>query len=212
MASRSVSTTQTTGLTLYAYPDGVSLANWSTSRVAITEQAAPNLGRYAGTLDDSIATLWRLFIGASQPSGWDDAVEVFQLSNPEPVVNVLPGHITQQKAKQGNELIVAVESLSLATLTCYNADGTAQDLSDFTLRFCVSVEDEDVATGQTPVDQIEAASITVSGASDNIATFRYTADMVATPRRLIWSLRDITGGNDVELQGGMLNVKVSANA
>jgi len=81
MANRAVSTTQATGLTLYAYPDGTSLASWASSRVAVTEQAAPNLGRYYGVLDDSIATLWRLFIGSTQPSSWDEAVEVFQIAS-----------------------------------------------------------------------------------------------------------------------------------
>ena len=75
----------------------------------------------------------------------------------------------------------------------------------------MSVEDSTSATGETAVAQIENANITVSGANSNIATFRYTSAMVASPRRLIWSLRSDPSGNNVEMQKGVLNVGVSAD-
>ncbi len=62
-----------TGSTLYAFPVGQSLANWTTLRVALTEAAAPNLYRYSGTLSTTYPQ-WVVFSGASQPSGWDQAV------------------------------------------------------------------------------------------------------------------------------------------
>ena len=126
-------------------------------------------------------------------------------------INVLPGYITKQKAQQNNELFVGVGSLTQQALTCYNTDGTAQSLAGLTLRFCVSIEDDDSTTGETAVAQIENANITVSGASSNIATFRYTSAMVVSPRRLIWSLRSDPSGNNVEMQKGTLNVGVSAD-
>ena len=76
---KSVSTTRTTGQTLYAFPEGSSLADWNTKRVQLVEQSAPNTGYYIANLDDSIATLWRLFVGASQPSSWSQSIEYFQI-------------------------------------------------------------------------------------------------------------------------------------
>lgn len=52
MANKTVSTVQATGLTLYAYPDYVTLASWSTYRVALTEVA-----QSVGVLAASVFTL-----------------------------------------------------------------------------------------------------------------------------------------------------------
>lgn len=77
---KSVSTTRPTGQTLYAFPEGSSLADWVTKRVQLVEQAAPNTGYYIADLDESVASLWRLFVGASQPSSWSQAIEYFQIN------------------------------------------------------------------------------------------------------------------------------------
>lgn len=198
-----------TGSTLYAFPVGQSLENWTTLREPLTEAAAPNLYRYSGTLSTTYPQ-WVVFSGASQPSGWDQAVSgVIDLT--DGVLSVLPGYVTQQKAKQLNELIVPLLSKPQQALTCYNTDGTAQSLNGLTLQFVVSIEDETEANGQRVIDTIDNSDITVSGASSNVATFRYTDAMVELPRRLIWSLRDVTTTNNIELQGGSLNVRVSAS-
>ena len=76
---KSVSTTRSTGQTLYAFPEGSSLADWVTKRVQLVEQSAPNTGYYIANLDESIASLWRLFSGASQPSSWSQSIEYFQI-------------------------------------------------------------------------------------------------------------------------------------
>ena len=76
---KSVSTTRTTGQTLYAFPEGSSLADWATKRVQLVEQSAPNMGYYTADLDETIASLWRLFVGASQPSSWSQSIEYFQI-------------------------------------------------------------------------------------------------------------------------------------
>ena len=77
---KSVSTTRPTGQTLYAFPEGSSLADWVTKRVQLVEQPAPNTGYYIADLDESVASLWRLFVGASQPSSWSQAIEYFQIN------------------------------------------------------------------------------------------------------------------------------------
>lgn len=72
-ATHALTYESTTGQTLYWFPIGQSLADWTTYRVALTEASAPNLGSYAFTLDDSSGTRlrWKLFSGASQPANWD---------------------------------------------------------------------------------------------------------------------------------------------
>lgn len=77
---KSVSTTRSTGQTLYAFPEGSSLADWVTKRVQLVEQSAPNTGYYIANLDESVASLWRLFVGSSQPSSWSQSIEYFQMN------------------------------------------------------------------------------------------------------------------------------------
>ena len=64
------------GLILYCFPDqryGVSLADWDDDAAEATEQAAPNLGRYDVTLDDTYR-YWMVFEGGDQPTDWDQWV------------------------------------------------------------------------------------------------------------------------------------------
>jgi hypothetical protein len=75
-----VSTTRPPGLTLYAFPEGYSLADWTSYRVLLSELPAPNSGYYTADIDESLASLWRLFEGAAQPSSWGEAIEYFPLN------------------------------------------------------------------------------------------------------------------------------------
>ena len=56
-----------------------SLADWSTHRVQLTEKAAPNLGRYQGSADDTKGYDWAVFSGANQPDSWDERVAIVDL-------------------------------------------------------------------------------------------------------------------------------------
>lgn len=83
MSTKAVATTYTTGQTLYWYPVSRSLADWATYRVAATESIAPNLGRYTATLDTDLCDtsvdadcVFALFVGASQPSSFDTAIQL----------------------------------------------------------------------------------------------------------------------------------------
>lgn len=202
--------THTPGATVYAYPSSEgSFTNWSTRRVLASEAA----GRYRATVDaDTYGAIWYFFEGASTPSSYNDNIGSADVNQYQNSVDVLPGYVTQQKAQQLNELIVPVGSQALQSITCYNSDNTVQSLAGKTLQLVVSEpnNDTDDADGQTVIDTIANASITVSGANSNVATWRYTALMVAQPRVLIWSLRDVTSTFNVELQGGTLNVRLAA--
>jgi hypothetical protein len=76
-----VSITRTPGLTVYAFPEGFSLADWTRHRVMLTEGSAPNTGIYTGSLDESKSKMWRFFVGAGQPGSWDAAKGFFDLGD-----------------------------------------------------------------------------------------------------------------------------------
>lgn len=72
MASHVVTFSLPTGSTAKAIALTDTLADYVADGIACTEASAPNLGRFSVTLDDSVATVWRVFIGATQPDSWDD--------------------------------------------------------------------------------------------------------------------------------------------
>jgi hypothetical protein len=76
-----VTLTRTPGQTLYAYPAGFSLADWTTHRVLLDEGTGANTGKYTASLDESKSTLWYFFVGASQPSDWGQSKGYFDLSD-----------------------------------------------------------------------------------------------------------------------------------
>ena len=66
---------------LYLFPHSrynVSLADWGDDAVEATEQAAPDLGRYDVTLDDTYR-YWMVFEGAAQPTDWDQYVDIIDI-------------------------------------------------------------------------------------------------------------------------------------
>lgn len=83
MTTKAIITTYATGSTLYWFPLSRSLADWTTYRVAATEAASPNLGRYSATLDSDNADIvadpdanFVLFAGSSQPGSFDDSFQI----------------------------------------------------------------------------------------------------------------------------------------
>ncbi len=81
-----ISTIRPTGRVLYAYPDGASLATWTTNRVLLTEGTGANVGRYTANLDDTVDGLWRLFEGATQPTSWSNSIEYFPIKSNATVI------------------------------------------------------------------------------------------------------------------------------
>ncbi len=65
----------TSGVTdLYAYYVEQSLANYVADKVLFVEGTGADAGRYFATVDESKGTSIVAFRGATQPSGWDQAV------------------------------------------------------------------------------------------------------------------------------------------
>ena len=66
----------TTGQTLYLFPDGQSLSDWGSYRVLLTEDTGANIGRYTASVDTTYGYRWVVFVGATQPSGWNEVLSV----------------------------------------------------------------------------------------------------------------------------------------
>lgn len=90
MANQVKRFSETSGLALYAFPRSFVFSSWVASRVSIPESAAPNLGKYTATLDDSIDTEWSIFVGIGQPASWDDEIGSISLDSSSVIVNVQP--------------------------------------------------------------------------------------------------------------------------
>lgn len=192
MANVSVSFSYTTGkTTLYVFPDGLSLATWATNRVALTESAIPNTGRYTATLSDGY--LWWIFDSSSQPSSFASAIGYFDLRSL--IVNVTP--ITSQPVERVNDTTINVYKDESTPITV----STTATLDTLTLRFCV--EDNYGKDALT----IENASITRSGGS---FTVTIPSSLTSAITSYQWTLRDITTGNTV-LAKGVLAVQAAAS-
>lgn len=84
--TRTILATGPESSTLYWYPISRSLNDWETYRTLATESGAPNPGRYTATLSainadltvDPYAT-FMLFVGAAQPSSFNDSIKVVVL-------------------------------------------------------------------------------------------------------------------------------------
>lgn len=74
MATHTATHLAATGKTVYAYPTGQSLTDWTTHRAALTEGTGDNVSRYTGTLNDANGYEWLVFEQALQPASWDLAV------------------------------------------------------------------------------------------------------------------------------------------
>ena len=71
--------TGTTGQTLRAFPANQSLADWNTYSIALTESAAPDLGKYTGSANDANGNVYKVFASATQPADWSGSIGNFTL-------------------------------------------------------------------------------------------------------------------------------------
>lgn len=68
MANFTIEHADVSALTIYAFPSDKSLADWVTYRILLTEQGAPNLGKYLGTINSDNGRTWLIYYGATQPN------------------------------------------------------------------------------------------------------------------------------------------------
>ena len=110
-----------TGKTYSVMPiaDTLSLADWSTLRVAMTEESSPNAGQYAGTVDTTVSEAWALFESASQPSDWSGVLFEFDLTD-----EVVAADVSVLNKRQVNKVTLASTGTGAATQIVYDDDGT----------------------------------------------------------------------------------------
>jgi len=163
---KQVSLTRTPGLTIYAFPDlasGYSLADWTTHRVLLTEGTGANTGHYTGSLDETKSELWWAFVGATQPTDWDDNIAYFPLANQTALDTLLSRtdaavtvSVVSPVAESGqlNELIIGDDYLAAngRALTWNIPEITGMSLANATAVFGIRQKDVNVTITGTVGD------------------------------------------------------------
>ena len=118
-----VSITRQPGQTLYAFPDfseGFSLSTWTTNRVELVEGTGANSGVYTAELDETIATLWRVFEGTAQPTDWGKSKGYFQV--PKVLVNVHPSIGIGAREVAGDTIEIATDAARTIARSVFDED------------------------------------------------------------------------------------------
>lgn len=119
-----------TGQTYSVMPigDGLSLADWSTLRQAMTEEGSPNEGQYAATVDTTVSEAWALFESESQPTDWSSVVVEFDITD-----EVTAAAVAALNDVSTAEVETAVESATFATVQFAAVQLAADALDETTL-------------------------------------------------------------------------------
>ena len=64
------------GVSVFAFPIDGDLSNYSTNRVQLNQDSAPNSGRFHNTVTDPSTYSYAIFHGTSQPSSWEERKDV----------------------------------------------------------------------------------------------------------------------------------------
>lgn len=102
-------------------------------------------------------------------------------------VSVLPFAATTPDKIEGDEVTVAVGDVSSISLTIYDKNDVAVDLTTFgNLELCIEKRDN------TDLQTIANANLTISGAGNNVVTFTPNSTAVSIVDKHRWSLRTET--------------------
>lgn len=180
------------GTIVDCFPLDGSLADWSTEKVRLTESAAPNAGRWTGVLDIGD---WAVFEGGTVPTGFGASrgtLPVREASEGVVVVPVLSS--VQERYTNGLITLYTGEAESVA-ISVFDAAHQPVSLTGLTLS--LRVTDQSGAE----VALYSAIELTIA---INAVSFTPKPAIVASARRLIYSLRD-TATNAV-LSTGRIHV------
>lgn len=135
-----------TGQTIYATPRP-DLADWA-DKVLCPQQSAPNAGLYAYSLDDEIATKWGLFIGATQPTGWNQEIGYIDLEAGESNLIISPGIDYGAREVATDVIEIATDAETTIVRTVYDAEGDVVTLP--ACYFVITDENEKEIVKVTP--------------------------------------------------------------
>ena len=191
---------EATGQTIYAFPRGVSLASWASSRVICTESASPNLGNYTVSLNEATATEWALFLGATQPANWDAEIGSISLQSSSSTATVTVQPSIGYGAREVASDVIEIADDATRTIARTVLDANGEDT--ITLPACNFIIENDAG------EIIETISASVSGGS-------YTATIPRTaceiPGEYPFALRAADATN-LDYDSGTLRVVHVAGA
>jgi hypothetical protein len=190
-----VSLTRQPGQTLYAYPDGYSLADWITHRVQLVEQSAPNLGRYQATLDESKSTLWRFFEGAGQPTNWSESKGYFQLDSDGAAI-ILPVLSSIDRRAIDGVIELFVGEVQPVTINVFDANHNPVNIES--LNLLLRIENTD----RSFVVEYTQAQLTVA---ENAVSFIPSIALTEKAAKYRFGLRSLP--NKTRLASGSVDVR-----
>ena len=203
MASHTITFSAEPGLTLSAYPryeidgDLVSLADWSTFRLACTETAFSHLSVYEVEVTDNFAEWWIMEAGATAPSDWTAFAGV-SITFEEVTFGVAVSTSGTVEGRGSSASLVAYKDEEPTyTVTLENTDLTGR-----TLEFVI--EDQE----QTDKEVIADADIDAGENYFTVTIPTTITDEIGTYR---WALRDITSGANTVVSFGVLSVNYAAS-
>lgn len=180
MATHTVYLNWSTGATIYWYPNAEALTDWTTYRVAATETNSD--GAYVATIPDS--GWYTAFVGASQPSSFDDGIKEWYGALADNTVAIKEktdligtAAATVPVRSRGTTLQLYVGETQTVTIA------TATDISGNTMY----VEFDDVRG--TSIATIADGSLTKTSTT---LAFAATAAMTSAARTLTYAARDTT--------------------
>lgn len=166
------------GTIVDCFPLSASLANWSTAKVRLVESAAPNAGRWTGVLDVGD---WAVFEGGTAPSGFGSSVGTISVQSSTEGVVVVPVLSSVQERYTNGLITLYTGEAEQVALSVFDASNQPVPLTGLTLSLRV--------TDQSGVEVAAYAANELTIAV-NAVSFVPKAAIVASARRLIYSLRD----------------------
>ncbi len=183
--SKAITVVTSPDLTLYAFPQSGSLANWSTLRVALTQAATPNKGRYTATVDETVDTTWLIFSGASQPANHAANIGHYLIdtasSGGGSTGDILPlASYVEPRVRETKIKVFIDESLTIEP-ALFDEENNPVSLLGLTLKFVV----EDAAG-----TNLANLTPTITGTNHNQFVVTLPSTVAAKPgREMSWALR-----------------------
>lgn len=170
------------GQTIYATPRP-NLANW-TQKVLCPQQSSPNTGLYSYSLDDSIAEVWGLFIGDTQPTGWNQEIGFIDLAASESNLIITPSIGYGAREVATDTIEIATDAARAISRTVYDAEGDPVTLP--TCYFVICDENEKEIANLNPSIAGGTYTVTIPRSACQIAGEYSFALRASDPTNLDW--------------------------
>lgn len=169
---------------------------WSTGVTPATEGVA---GEFSAVINDEPHTAYRQ--AGDDPAISDYAICQFgKAIDVSPTIAVTPGVALQTLQQDGSPLVAYRGSLTILSLTVLDAALQPINLAGKTLQLQIG------QPGRPALQTV--SSLTATGTSNNVVSFRPLASLVQMPRSTCWSLFDVTESEHPEhIVSGVFEVR-----